>query len=148
MLTDLQKQTIQAIVNIFESGKPTGDYACITLLPADPGRLTYGRSQTTLASGNLWQLLSNYCAAATSASARRLRAYLPRLAARDRALDTDAPLRTLLREAAADPVMRRAQDEFFDRAYWNPALRAAQLLGIQTALGVGVVYDSFIHGAW
>ena len=148
MLTELQKRTIQAIVNVFETGKAAGDYANVTLLPGDAGHLTYGRSQTTLASGNLWRLVENYCQAAAGEVAEELRAYLPRLEARDITLDQDARFRALLREAGSDGVMQRVQDQFFDRAYWQPALAAAQGLGIPSALGTGVVYDSFIHGAW
>jgi chitosanase len=148
MLTELQKRTIQAMVNVFETGKPAGDYSCVTLLPGDPGRLTYGRSQATLASGNLWRLLQGYCASASGAPAEGLRAYLARLEACDTSLDADAHLRVLLSEAGSDPVMRSIQDEFFDRTYWDPASLAAHMLGIETALGTGVVYDSFIHGAW
>jgi chitosanase len=44
--------------------------------------------------------------------------------------------------------MQATQDSFFDRAYWTPAVNAARSLGIQTALGKAVVYDSFIHGSW
>jgi chitosanase len=44
--------------------------------------------------------------------------------------------------------MRRAQDAFFDRIYWKPAVRAASRAGIETPLGVTVVYDSHIHGSW
>jgi chitosanase len=148
MLTELQKRIIQAIVNVFETGMARGDYASVTLLPGDPGHLTYGRSQTTLASGNLWQLVESYCNAAQGRPAVGLRAYLPRLEARDPTLDGDTRFRALLREAGSDGVMRCVQDEFFDRAYWEPALYAAQGLGMETALGAGVVYDSFIHGAW
>jgi chitosanase len=148
MLTDLQKLTIQAIVNVFETGSPAGDYSRITLLPGDPGHLTYGRSQTTLASGSLARLVSDYCAAAQNPAGAALRVYLPRLESCDLTLDTDAPLHVLLRDAASDDAMRRAQDALFDRAYWEPAFRATQALGIQTALGAAVVYDSFIHGAW
>jgi chitosanase len=148
MLTELQKRTIQAIVNVFETGRPAGDYTNVTLLPGDPGHLTYGRSQTTLASGGLWRLVATYCAAAAGKSAEDLRDYLPRLEARDVTLDHDARFRALLREAGADAVMQRAQDQFFDRAYWEPALVAARGLGVSSALGAGVVYDSFIHGAW
>jgi chitosanase len=148
MLTELQKRTIQSVVNVFETGTPAGSYANITVAPGDPGHLTYGRSQTTLASGNLAILVKSYCDSPGAAHAGDLRAYLPRLAARDSALDADARLHALLREAAADDAMRRAQDEFFDHAYWDPAIRAAQGLSIQMPLGTGVVYDSFIHGAW
>jgi len=53
MLTTLQKKTSQAIVNIFESGRPLGDYGCVTVIKDDTAHLTYGRSQTTLAGGDL-----------------------------------------------------------------------------------------------
>lgn len=57
MLTILQKKIAQSIVNIFETGEPLGDYGNVTVLNGDTGHLTYGRSQTTLASGNLALLL-------------------------------------------------------------------------------------------
>ena len=53
MLSEQQKPTAQAIVNLFETGRVRGDYAGVTLIPGDTGHLTSGRSQTTLASGNL-----------------------------------------------------------------------------------------------
>lgn len=148
MLTPLQKRTIQSIVNVFETGSPAGDYANITVAAGDPGHLTYGRSQTTLASGNLALLIKAYCDSPGAACAVELRGYLPRLDARDTTLDADPRLRSLLHEAAADEVMHRVQDTFFDRDYWDPAIRAAQRLSIETPLGAAVVYDSFIHGAW
>jgi len=148
MLTNLQKVTAQAIVNIFETGSPAGDYANITVASGDPGHLTYGRSQTTLASGNLALLIRSYCDAPDAMHADGFRAYLPRLDARDATLDTDARFHSLLREAATDETMRRIQDDFFDRCYWHPAVRAAESLAILSPLGTAVVYDSFIHGAW
>ncbi len=148
MLTELQKRTIQSIVNVFETGSPSGDCASITVVPGDPGHLTYGRSQTTLASGNLALLVKAYCDSPDATHAAELRGYLPRLAARDSALDSDPRLRSLLREAAADEVMHRVQDAFFDLIYWDPAIHAARRLAIETPLGSAVVYDSFIHGAW
>ena len=50
-LTALQQSAAQAVVNIFETGSIRGNYSDVTLLPGDSGQLTYGRSQTTLASG-------------------------------------------------------------------------------------------------
>ena len=44
--------------------------------------------------------------------------------------------------------MREVQDAFFDDTYWLPALRAAHKIGIGSPLGVAVVYDSTVHGAW
>jgi len=148
MLTDLQKRTAQAIVNIFETGRVRGDYAQVTLIPGDTGHLTYGRSQTTLASGNLYLLIRDYCETPGAALAPSLRRFLSSLAAHDTALDTDLTFRGLLEEAGQDPVMCACQDRFFDRVYWNVAVQRAANVGIVTALGTGVTYDSTIHGSW
>lgn len=59
-LTPLQKNTAQAIVNIFETGRPFGDYARVSVLAGDAGHLSYGRSQVSLASGMLGELLTEY----------------------------------------------------------------------------------------
>jgi chitosanase len=147
-LTDLQKRTAQAVVNIFETGSARGDYSNVTLIPGDTGHLTYGRSQTTLASGNLYLLVKAYCAAPAAQFAGPLEAYLPKLSHCDTTLDTDLTFRTLLREAGADPVMQSEQDQFFDRIYWVPGVQAAAACGLSTALGANVVYDSFVQGSW
>ncbi len=148
MLTDVQKRTAQAIVNIFETGRVLGDYGKVTLLRGDSGHLTYGRSQTTLASGNLSLLIKAYCEAPGAQFCSELGAFLDLLAARDLTLDHDERLRNLLREAGDDPVMRDVQDAFFDRVYWAPAVQAAGALAVTSALGTGVVYDSKTHGSW
>lgn len=148
MLSDLQKRTAQAIVNVFETGAACGDYGRVTLLPGDPGHLTYGRSQTTLASGNLHLLIRSYCDTQGARFAQDLVRYLKRLADRDLSLDDDLRLRGVLSAAGDDPVMRRTQDAFFDRVYWAPACIHAAKVGITTALGTSVVYDGVVHGAW
>ncbi len=148
MVSPIQKATAEAIVNIFETGSALGDYGNVTLLPNDSGHLTYGRSQTTLASGNLFLLLKAYVAADGAVHAADFAPYLPRVQARDLLLDTDSAFRTLLRDAGADPVMCEVQDTFFDRVYWAPAAAAAQQLGITKGLGCCVVYDSIVHGSW
>ncbi|MEJ5364096.1 MAG: peptidoglycan-binding protein [Desulfosoma sp.] len=148
MLSDLQKRAAQAIVNVFETGRPQGDYGKVTYHPNDPGELTYGRSQTTLAGGNLYLLIRDYCAAPDGVFGPQLAPYLDRLAKRDSALNFDERLKGLLRDAGQDPVMRDCQDRFFDRVYWEPSLSSARNIGIGTALGVSVVYDSRVHGSW
>lgn len=148
MLTELQRHTDEAIVNIFETGHALGKYGQVTLIQGDTGHLTYGRSQTTLASGNLYLLVKAYSDEPEGQFAAPLRPYLDRLANRDTALDTDTTLRSLLREAGDDPVMHAIQDKFFDRVYWTPAEKDAAAMKISSALGTGVVYDSHIHGSW
>ncbi len=148
MITELQKKVAQSIVNIFETGRPQGEYGQVTLMPGDSGHLTYGRSQTTLASGNLYLLVKAYCEAAGAEFAAILDEYLERLADRDTSLDNDTQFRHLLRDAGADPVMHDVQDRFFDRVYWTPSVQHADAMGISAALGISVVYDSHIHGSW
>jgi len=148
LLTDLQKGAVQAIVNIFETGAPLGDYASVTLLEGDTGHLTYGRSQTTLASGNLYLLIKDYVDTEDAVFAEAQRPYLPRLEAIDLSLDEDSDFHAILRKAGADPAMQRVQDAFFDRIFWAPAVRSAAYIDSTLALGMAVIYDSRIHGSW
>ena len=77
MLTDLQKKAAQAVVNVFETGHARGEYGQVTLLPGDSGHLTYGRSQTTLASGNLFLLIKDMMIGFTQKEFIQSRIYYP-----------------------------------------------------------------------
>lgn len=144
----LQKKICLAIVNIFESGSVNGSYGAVTVLKGDSGHLTYGRSQTTLGSGNLYPLLSGYCAAPDATHAGDLQPYLNRVASKDFTLDSDGVFKGILRDAGHDPAMQNEQDAFFDRAFYNPSVAAAQALGLHQPLSQAVVYDSHIQGGW
>ena len=148
MLTPTQKQTAQSIVNLFETGAVLGEYGSVTVIPVDTGHLTFGRSQTTLGSGNLHDLLQRYCRNDGARFGHRLAPWLPRFAAVDLGLDNEPRLHNLLRATADDPVMRETQDQFFDEVYWQTAARIAANLGVTSALGTAVVYDSTVHGSW
>lgn len=147
-LTPTQVRSAQAIVNIFETDAVLGQYGQVTLIEGDTGRLTYGRSQTTLGSGNLGLLLHRYCGNAGARFGARLAPWLPAIDARAASVDRDIVLHNLLRAAADDPLMREVQDQFFDEAYWQPAAKAAVRAGIRSPLGLAVVYDSHVHGSW
>jgi chitosanase len=147
MINELQKKTACAVVNIFESGRPLGDYGCVTVLSGDTGHLTYGRSQTSLGSGNLALLLHAYCDAGGSFS-DALRPFLSAVDRRDTKLDYNEKVKGLLRQAGGDPVMRSVQDEFFDRVYWAPAVKSAEYISVAKPLSFTVVYDSRIHGSY
>lgn len=148
MLTTTQKKTAEAIVNIFETSQVLGNYSLVTIIAGDTGHLTYGRSQTTLGSGNLNDLLQRYCANPGARFSSRLKPSLKRFVDCDISLDSDLRVHNLLRASADDPVMRETQDTFFDDFYWKPAVRAAERFKISSPLGIAVVYDSFIHGSW
>ena len=148
MLTTTQKQTAQAIINLFETGEVLGDYGNVTVIVGDTGHLTFGRSQTTLGSGNLLELLNRYCSNPGAHFSGRLVPWLPRFQATDLTLDTDIRLHNTLRATADDRVMRDTQDVFFDDRYWQPAERAAAAVGVSSPLSLAVVYDSVVHGSW
>ena len=148
LLTATQKSVAKAIINIFETSHVLGDYSQVTLIPGDTGHLTYGRSQTTLGSGNLHLLIQGYVERPGARFADQLAPFLPQLEDRDEALDDHGVFKNLLRAAADDMVMRDSQDEFFDNIYWASAERIAKRDGIREPLAVAVVYDSVIHGSW
>jgi chitosanase len=145
----MQKKTAQAIVQIFETGRLEGfdAYSTVTLLKGDTGRLTYGKHQTTLGSGNLELLLERYIAA-KGEYAEQIQKWMPEIDKQSKICDTSKELKDILRSAGADPIMQEVQDEFFDRVYWAPAAAAAKALGIVSPLGHAIVYDSFVHGNW
>lgn len=87
MSTQTQKKTAESIVNIFETSEVLGNYGQVTVIRGDTGHLTYGRSQTTLGSGNLYKLLKRYCDNGGARFRTRLEPYLPRFEGRDTALD-------------------------------------------------------------
>ncbi len=147
-LTKLQKLAAQAIVQIFETGSVHGVYGQVTLIPGDTGHLTYGKAQTTLASGNLYFLIREYTETSQAAFAKKLRPFLDRLERKDTRLDRHKAFKRHLKAAGDDPVMQQVQDTFFDRVYWEPTLASADYIGAVTALGTAIIYDSRIHGSW
>jgi chitosanase len=147
-MTELQKRTVKAIVNVFETGRILGRYDAVTVLQGDTGHLSYGISQASLGSGSLYLMIQQYCESGNAAFSARLTPYLPKLRERDVALDQDRTLQTILRKAGGDPVMRRVQDDFFERKYWQPAARAAASLHLSLPLCASLVYDGHIHGSF
>jgi len=146
LIEDSAKKTlIERVVNVFETGKPEGDYANITIYrdgPHNIRQITYGRSQTT-EYGKLRQLVEMYVAANGQLSAD-LASYAPKVGSV--ALTDDADFKALLRRAGKeDTVMRRIQDEFFDKAYYQPAIKWADDHTFTLPLSALVIYDSFIH---
>jgi chitosanase len=138
------KRLILRVLNAAETGSPVGDYSNITILPDGPGQtrqVTYGRSQTT-ETGNLRDLIAMYCQKA-GRYADELTPYVAKIG--KTTLVNDHNFLTLLKQAGSDPVMVEAQDEFFDKEYYDPALKWFTLHGFQLPLSMLVIYDSFIQ---
>jgi chitosanase len=130
---------------VAESGR-TGVYGALARVPGDRAGLSYGVHQASLGSGNLFKLVSAYCAKPGAVYCAELTPYLPRLSAKDQALNTDAEIYSLLKRAATDPLMGEAQEDFFFEVFQKPALTKWSQFGFKTALSASVIYDSFMHG--
>jgi chitosanase len=144
ILTPRQKRICERVLNAFETGSADGDYGNISIYDDGPGRIkqvTYGRSQTT-EYGHLSELVSMYVAARGRFS-KQLKPYVTKIG--KKALVNDAQFKQLLKQAAKDTVMRKTQDRFFDKAYFQPAMNWAPEHGFVEALSALVIYDSFIH---
>lgn len=148
LLGPLVKKRIESIVAVFEFGSASFDYGNVSIFRGDSGHLTYGKPQVTLASGNLFLLISAYMQRRDALYGARFAPFVTRLKNIDLSLDQDAEFRKLLGDAAQDHVMREVQDSFFDRLNWEPAASSAANLGINTPLGIAVIYDSFVHGSF
>lgn len=145
MSTILDKKIkIQSIVNVFETGSIKGDYGNISIYHDGPGmvkQVTYGRSQTT-EYGNLKDLLVMYIAK-NGKFAADLKNYIGIIG--QKPLYNDNNFIEILKEAGSDPIMISTQDEFFDKHYWQPAIKFCDVNGFVTPLAGLVVYDSYIH---
>lgn len=163
-LSELQIATIDAIVGVFEGGRPFR-YETVARAKSDPGGLSFGKHQVSHTSGNLFRLVSNYCempradADLTAKMRTRLAAVkVPpvqigdkekkRLASIEKqrlALLQDDELRDLLIAAASDRAMADAQDRYFYDNFMLPALQAWKAAGFVHALSAAVAYDSQIQ---
>ncbi len=144
ILTPQQKRIIEHVVNAFETGTADGDYSNISIYkdgPAHIRQVTYGRSQTT-EYGHLGELVAMYVAADGQFS-KDLKPYVSKIG--HEALVDDSDFKGLLKKAAKDAVMRSVQDAFFDKAYFDPAIKWATDYGFVEALSGLVIYDSFVH---
>jgi chitosanase len=144
-LTDQQKRICEQVINAFESGSAAGVYGAISIMDDGPHRvrqISYGRSQTT-EYGNLEELLEIYVNSHGTYSAV-IQPYLAMIGVTP--LADDSAFKKLLKDAGStDPVMQRAQDQFFDLRYFQPAMQWMDNNGFTLPLSALVIYDSFIQ---
>lgn len=151
-MTETQRRTIDAVVAVFETGRPPSveAYATATIL-ADGAGISYGLHQATAKSGSLVAVVREYYAAGQRLGTWDLNDALTAvLMSIGRDPRSDLPPRVgvaleLLRQAGADPVMRAAQDGVFDRLYWAPAAAYAAGLRLVLPLSLLAVYDLAIQ---
>ena len=143
-LTEQQKRIIEQVVNVFETGRVTGDYGAIARFADGPHgvrQVTYGRSQTT-EYGKLDDLIDRYVKSGGLVSAQ-LGPFVSKIGVTP--LVDDDTFLDLLRKAGRDPVMQKVQDKFFDARYFQPGMDWATANRFDLPLSALVIYDSFIH---
>ncbi len=140
-----QKRIIERVINVFETGKPDGKYGLIAIFndgPHDIKQITYGRSQTT-EYGNLRELVKMY-AESNGKFSKKLKPYAEKVGSVP--LTDDEKFKQLLKDAGnEDSVMRDVQDKFFDKRYFQPAMKWAKDHKFILPLSALVIYDSYIH---
>lgn len=153
-LTKEQRHAIDCVVSIFETGRvPTAaSYGTCSILNDGAG-ISYGKHQCTDKAGSLDLVCKRYIEL-NGQLAEPLKQYMNYLATNESAkynnVTANYPawlnsLINLLKSAGSDPLMQQAQDEVFDKNYWMPAVNHCTQIGITSALGHLVIYDTCIH---
>ncbi|GAB3796268.1 chitosanase [Micromonospora zhanjiangensis] len=147
VLPAVQRRIADELVSVFENGTADPRYDYVERL--DDGRgYTCGKIGFTTDGPEVRDVVAAW---AKRRPGDPLVRYLPRL--RELAADADggddgmAGFPAAWAAAAGDPQFRRIQDQATDRIAYGPALRLARTLGIRTALGVAVLFDTAVqHG--
>ena len=149
--SNLEIRIADAIVNIFETGKPFGDYAACAVLNDGAG-ISYGIKQFTHRSGSLYEVVDLYIESGGVIGREVIGERLPSLKRTTKAsisaMAADTRLRKVLKAAAITSEMRQAQDSVATERYIRPALDECARLGFLLPLSFAVVCDSMIHGSW
>jgi len=146
---DIEKA--EAIVRIFETGKPLGDLTAVAVLNDGAG-VSYGVKQFTHRSGSLLQVTEVYLGLGGTVGREVIESRLPLLRKRSKAaiekLAKDEQFKKALRAAGVTRQMREAQRAVAYERYMQPAVAECGAFGFELPLSLAVVYDSMVHGSW
>jgi chitosanase len=147
-LTPEQRLRADRLINNFEHGTTEFLYGSAEVLQDGRG-ITFGRAGFTTKSGDGYDVIRRYTAAKPGNPLAR---YLPRLEvlAREESGSTEGldGFIEAVRQEAADPQFRVAQDALQDELYYQRSAKSSDALGLRTALARTAIYDtSLMHGA-
>ncbi len=149
--SDRDKLKALAIVHIFETSRPFGDYAACVVLNDGAG-VSYGINQFTHRSGSLLAVVQSYLANGGKVGTSVLEANLPMLRRSTptaiRSLSENEQLKKALKAAAVTIEMKNAQTHVAFERYLRPAIDICRSRGFVLPLSLAVVYDSITHGSW
>jgi hypothetical protein len=151
MFSDRAKLIALAIVHVFETSRPFGDYSAVAVLDDGAG-VSYGINQFTHKSGSLYTVLNTYLGIGGAVGADEFEAYLPTLRLTTKAaiakLSNDKTFKDLLKAAGKTPEMQLAQQQVMENSYLLPAIDAAEGSHFELPLSLAVIYDSINHGSY
>jgi hypothetical protein len=151
MFSDRAKLIALAIVHVFETSRPFGDYSAVAVLDDGAG-VSYGINQFTHKSGSLYTVLNTYLGIGGSVGADEFEACLPSLRLTTKAaiakLSNDKTFKDLLKAAGKTPEMQLAQQQVMENSYLLPAIDAAEGSHFELPLSLAVIYDSINHGSY
>jgi hypothetical protein len=151
MFSDRAKLIALAIVHIFETSKPFGDYSAVAILDDGAG-ISYGINQFTHRSGSLFRVITAYLDQDPAVGVDEITRSLPLLrlttgeAIRQCSINT--ALKNALTRAGATAEMRAAQQRVMTERYLEPAIEACTGSNFTLPLSLAVIYDSLNHGSY
>ncbi len=149
--SELDMLKAMAIVNIFETGKPFGEFAAVAVLNDGAG-ISYGISQFTHRSGSLLAVVEEYFKRGGTVGRSVIESSLPLLRRSEpviiRSVAANESLKKALRAAAVTREMREAQLCIAFERYLKPAVEACAGSGFVLPLSLAVIYDSITHGSY
>lgn len=137
-----------AIVHIFETSKPFGDYSAVAVLNDGAG-ISYGINQFTHRSGSLFAVLDHFVdlgGRLTPAVQHVMRSLGNK--SMIQSVANNATVKSDLRRLGSDPLMQEAQREIAFKKYLKPALEACEGSDFTLPLSLAVIYDSINHGSF
>ena len=149
--TENDKLKALAIVHVFETSRPFGDYAACVVLDDGAG-ISYGINQFTHRSGSLAVVVEKYLQAKGVVGAAVMLENLALLQSKTTTaiakLSANATMKKALRAAAVTSEMKRAQEKTAFELYLKPALDLCEKYGFTEPLSLAVIYDSIVHGSF
>jgi len=149
--TEKERSKALAIVNIFETSRPFGNYSACAVLDDGAG-ISYGINQFTHRSGSLAVVVEAYLKNGGRIGREKFVAALQLLkrptALSIARLSRDEQLKKALRSAGVTREMKEAQREIAFVRYLRPAINLCEARGFSEPLSLAVICDSVTHGSF
>jgi chitosanase len=161
LLTRAQRKKIETISTLFENSEMDFQYAYIEDIGDGQG-ITAGRIGYTSQAGDLAEVVKLYVAAKgkntplaryipclESLKGENYACLFPQKNTHSKYFKTKGLMNSDFGkawvEAAADPVMRKAQDHLVEKNVYKPTFERARKLGIKSAFGIAVLFDTILQ---